>query len=286
MDHTTQTIEQLFKTIVPLESKRDRRKSLSDLLAIPEYSKCFTLGLRDRYSKAEMESVSIVTCTRKPELIKNVLKNYRKQVWAKKELIIILNRDDMDINEWKKETEKDDNIFIYQLPEETSLGHCYNFAVEKVNYEYIATFDDDDYYAPNYLTDLMYAFLYTDADIVGKRAYYAYLEAQRLLVLRHAAEEYTYIEGDLFLDGGKKIMKRKVFDHVQYRDVSNLEDIYICQDSMQKGFKIFSADKYNLVYLRKANKNDHTWKGEDDIILRWLCTVIAHTDHYLKRVTI
>lgn len=286
MDHTTQTIELLFNTIVSLKSKEDESKSLSDLLAIPEYSKSFLFGLRDKYSKVEMESVSIVTCTRKPNLIRNVLKNYRNQVWAKKELIIILNRDDMDISIWKKITEKDKNIFIYQLPEEMSLGHCYNFAVEKTNYDYIATFDDDDYYAPNYLTDLMYAFLYTDADIVGKRAYYAYLEETRLLVLRHAAEEYKYLEGDLFLDGGKKIMKRKVFDHVQYRNVSNLEDVYICQDSIQKGFKVFSADKYNLVYLRKANKNDHTWKGEDDEILRWLCTVIAHTDDYKKRVTI
>lgn len=286
MDYSTQTIEQLFKTIVPLNSKKDQSKSLSELLAIPDYSKRFLLGLRDKYSKVESESVSIVTCTRKPHLIKNVFKNYRNQVLEKKELIIILNRDDMDINEWKKKAEKENNVFIYQLPEEMSLGQCYNFAVEKTNYDFIATFDDDDYYAPNYLTDLMYAFLYTDADIVGKRAYYAYLEAKRLLVLRHAADEYKYIEGDLFLDGGKKIMKRKVFDHVQYRDLSNLEDVFICQDSMQKGFKIFSADKYNLVYVRKANKNDHTWKGEDDIILRWLCTAIAHTDHYKKWVTI
>jgi glycosyltransferase involved in cell wall biosynthesis len=286
MNHTTPSIEQLFKMMVPLNSKDDQSKSLSDLLAIPDYSKLFLLGLRDKYSKVEMESVSIVTCTRKPELIKNVLKNYRNQVWSKKELIIILNRDDMDINKWEKETEKDKNIFIYQLPEETSLGHCYNFSIEKTNYDYIATFDDDDYYAPNYLTDLMHAFLYTDADIVGKRAHYAYLEATRQLVLRHEAEEYKYIEADLFVDGGKKILKKRIFDHVQYRNVSNLEDIYICQDSMQKGFKIFSTDKYNLVYVRTANKNNHTWKGKDDEILRWLCTVIAHTDNYKKLVTI
>lgn len=283
---TTQTIEQLFKTIVPLKSIEDQSKSLSDLLAIPDYSKKFLLGLRDKYSKVAMESVSIVTCTRKPHYITNVFNNYRNQVWSKKELIIILNRDDMDINKWKKEAEQYKNIFIYQLPEEMSLGQCYNFAVEKTHYDYIATFDDDDYYAPNYLTDLMYAFQYTSADIVGKRAYYAYLDAKRLLVLRHAGEEYKYIEDDLFIDGGKKIMKRKVFDFVQYRDVSNLEDVYICQDSIKKGFKIFSADKYNLVYVRSANKDDHTWKGEDDIILRWLCTAIARTNDFKKRVTI
>jgi glycosyltransferase involved in cell wall biosynthesis len=282
----TQTIEELFKSIVPIKSIEDQSKSLSELLAIPDYSKNFLLGIREKYSNTAMEKVSIVTCTRKPYLIKNVFNNYLSQVWPKKELIIILNRDDMDINIWKKEAEQYENIFIYQLPEEISLGHCYNFAVEKAHYDYIATFDDDDYYAPNYLTDLMYAFQYTDADIVGKRAYYGYLEARRLLVLRHAEDEYTYIEGDLFLDGGKKIMKRKVFDHVQYRDLSNLEDVYICQDSIKKGFKIFSADRYNLVYVRRANKDDHTWKGEDDIILRWLCTVIARTNDFKKRVTI
>ncbi|MFJ8530179.1 glycosyltransferase [Bacillus sp. NPDC094106] len=286
MTHTTQTIEQLFKTIVPLKSQEDQNRNMSELLDIPDYSKCFLQGLRDKYSKVERESVSIVTCTRKSHYIENIFENYQNQIWEKKELIIILNSDDMDINEWEKKAYGYKNVFIYQLPQEKSLGHCYNFSIEKANYDFIATFDDDDYYAPNYLTDLMHAFLYTDADIVGKNTYFIYLEEKEILALRNPSEEYKYLDASSFLDGGKKIVKRKVFDQVQYRDVSNSEDVYFCQDSIQKGFKIFSADKYNLVYLRRTNKDDHTWKEQDDAILQWRCSVIAHTDHYKTSITI
>ncbi|POO76545.1 glycosyltransferase family 2 protein [Bacillus sp. MBGLi97] len=281
-----QSIEELFKSIVPIKSVEDQSKSLSSLLSDPDYSEKFLLGIRNKFSNTNHEKVSVITCTNKPYFLKNVFKNFLSQQWPNKELIIILNRDDMDVNAWKKEADPYQNIFIFQLPEKISLGYCYNFAIEKASYDYIATFDDDDYYAPNYIKDLMCAFQYTDADIVGKRAHYGYLEARRLLVLRHAADEYTYIDEDLFLDGGKKIMKKKVFDQVHYRNLSNLEDIYICKDSMKKGYKIFSADKYNLVYIRRSNKGEHTWKGEDDIILRWLCTVIARTNDFKAWVTI
>ncbi|MGF9945736.1 glycosyltransferase family A protein [Priestia megaterium] len=283
MNSTPETIKQLFKDIVPLKSQREESKSISELLVVPEYSKCFLKGLREKYSKVEKERVSIVTCTNKPQFIKNIFHNYRSQIYEKKELIIVLNRDDIDINRWRIKAEKEKNIFVYQLPEEVSLGQCYNFAVEKSNYDFIATFDDDDYYAPNYLNDLMQAFLYTDADIVGKLTYFLYLEEKNILAIRNRSQEYKYLDASSFLDGGKKIVKRKVFDSVQYRDVTLLEDVYFCQDSIEKGFKIFSADKYNLAYLRRDNKNNHTWKEEDNNILKW-CTVVARTNRYKPSV--
>jgi len=283
MESTPETIKQLFKDIVPLKSQREERKKISELLAVPEYSKCFLRGLREKYSHIKKEHVSIVTCTNKPQFIKNIFQNYRSQAYEKKELIIILNRDDMDINRWRMRAEKEKNIFVYQLPEQVSLGHCYNYAVDKANYDFVATFDDDDYYAPNYLSDLMQAFIYTDADIVGKLTYFLYLEEKNILAIRNRAQEYKYLDRSLFLDGGKKIVKRKVFDSVQYRDVTLLEDVYFCEDSIDKGFKIFSADKYNLAYLRRNNKNNHTWKEEDRKLLKW-CTVVERTNRYKTSV--
>lgn len=285
MNHTPKTIERLFNGIVTLNSEKEKNEDISKLLTKPEYSKVFLLGLREKYFNKQMESVSIITCTNKPHFMKNIFQNYRNQSWPKKELIIILNRDDIDINKWRKKAEKEKNIFIYQLPQEKSLGYCYNFAVEKCNSDFIATFDDDDYYAPNYLTDLMHAFMYTDADIVGKLTYFLYLESRNILTIRNQFQEYKYLDANSFLDGGKKIVKRKVFDHVQYRDVSLLEDVFFCQDSIEKGFQIFSADKYNLAYVRRGNKLNHTWKEKDSTILKW-CSGITYTNRYKTSVIV
>lgn len=285
MNNVPENIQQLFKNLVSFKSKEDRNKTVSELLTIPEYNKKFLLGLREKFSDKSAEHVSIVTCTNKPHFMENIILNYRNQTWINKELIIILNRNDLDINFFRKKAEHHKNIFIYQLPEETSLGNCYNFAAEKANYEFIATFDDDDYYAPNYLTDLMCAFQYTDADIIGKLTYFIYFEDKKILALRNSFQEYKYLDVNSFLDGGKKIVKKKVFDSVQYRDVSLLEDVYFCQDSIQKGFKIFSADKYNLAYLRRMNKENHTWKEQDDTILNW-CSVVTDKPPYKTNILV
>jgi glycosyltransferase involved in cell wall biosynthesis len=277
------TIEQLFETFLPIY----RKVEISELVDNPDSRKCFMTKLREICAKEEMKSTSIVTCTNKPHCIDNIFQNYQNQVWGGKELIIILNRDDIDIYKWEKKAESYKNVYIYQVPQEKSLGYCYNFSVEKANYDYIATFDDDDYYAPNYLTDLMHAFLYTDADIVGKLTYYTYLEEKRLLILRNPFQEYRYLDDrSSFLDGGKKIIKRKVFDQVQFRDISNLEDVFMSQDCMKKGFKIFSTDKYNITYMRNANKDYHTWKENDDKILSWGCSIIGQTNDYKTSVII
>ncbi len=56
-----------------------------------------------------------------------------------------------------------DNVSIYQLPEEKTLGECLNFGIEMAQYDIVAKLDDDDYYSPYYLTEAMEVFTTTDA---------------------------------------------------------------------------------------------------------------------------
>lgn len=277
------TVEETLKAFLPAWHKDI---DISAFLENQAYREYFMTCLRDRYSHGEPEGVSIVTCTNKTYCMDNIFENYQNQVWGKKELILVLNRDDLDIHQWQKKAERYDKVHIYQQPQGVSLGSCYNFSINKANYDYLAIFDDDDYYAPNYLTDLMYAFQYTDADIIGKLTHFVYLEEKQTLALRNPFNEYVYLCGDSFLDGGKKISKRKVFDSVRFRDVSNFEDVFFCRDSMDHGFKIFSADKYNLAYIRKRNKALHTWKENDDGVLAWNCSFICHTNNYRTGVVL
>jgi len=279
MISATPEMEQLFKKLVPIQSKEDRKKTMSELLDTTDYSKSFLTALREKFAPEIQERVSIITCTNKPEYIRNIFRNYKSQAWENKELILVLNSSQMDLKQIRKRAEKYQNVSVYQLPERTSLGHCKNFAVKQAAHDYIAVFDDDDYYAPQYLSDLMLAFRYTNADIVGKRSYYIYLESRQLLGIRHPGQEYKFLEADEFLDGGKKIVKKKVYEEVQYRNVSTKEDVYFCEDCAEKGFTMFSADRYNLVYMRRKNKRTHTWKEQDRRIIK-SCSVIGQTEQY------
>ena len=47
------------------------------------------------------EYISIIACTMRPEFINNIFANYNRQSYKNKELIIILNHDDIDIDKVK-----------------------------------------------------------------------------------------------------------------------------------------------------------------------------------------
>jgi glycosyltransferase involved in cell wall biosynthesis len=99
-----------------------------------------------------MNGVSIITCTNRPNYLNNLLQNYNRQRYAQKELIIIINNNAIPLSPYQQLAKKHKNIKIYRKPEHQTLGSCLNYAVTKCKYHTIAKFDDDDYYAPHYLT--------------------------------------------------------------------------------------------------------------------------------------
>ena len=135
------------------------------------------------------EGISVICCTNKKDSIKNILCNFLSQTHAKKELIIILNYDNPDMSRWKKEISSYNNIQIYKLNSKYSLGKCLNYAVSMCQFPYIAKFDDDDYYAPNYLCDMVKPFYFTNASIIGKATTYVYFSDKKILAIRNINRE-------------------------------------------------------------------------------------------------
>lgn len=115
------------------------------------------------------------------------------------------------------------------------------------------------------LTELMQVFNDTDADIVGKRPYYVYFESIKALVIRFPGIENMYVD---YVSGGRRLFKRKVFGKVRFRRQSINEDVQFCKDCRKKGYKIYSADKWNHVYFRGVNLDHHTWKVDYTKILQ------------------
>lgn len=230
----------------------------------------------------EEKGVSLVTCTNKKNSINHVFENYVSQTWDNKELIIILNRDDLKIEDWWKKAENHRNVSVYQISEKKTLGECMNFAVEKAKHDYIAKFDDDDYYAPRYLFHPMKAFSVTDADIVGKHSYYAYIESMKVIALCFPYMQNKFVK---FLSGATLVMKKKIFHKIRFPiHIRQGGDSEFLKDCVAKGLKIYSTDQYDFCYMRKADKNEHTWKVSDREFLKTF-SIVGRTDDYKKIVT-
>ncbi|OLO37205.1 hypothetical protein BTR23_13845 [Alkalihalophilus pseudofirmus] len=225
--------------------------------------------------------VSIIACTTRQHYMDNVFDNYVRQVWEDKELIIILNKDDMDISEWKDRAKKYKNVSVYQLPEKLTLGECLNFGIEKSRFEHIAKFDDDDYYAPYYITQSMAAFKKSNASIVGKHTSFMYFENSKTLAICNPRKENKYTK---FIKGGTIMFKKEVYKKVKFIKAKVSTDLYFLRDCTKKGYKIYSTDRFNYTCVRRIDKSTHTQKSSDKSYLKQ-SVIVCKTDDYVSFVT-
>jgi spore maturation protein CgeB len=209
--------------------------------------------------------VSLVTCTNRPDMISNIMHNFNHQTWKNKEIIIVIDCGDQDYREVKKVLGNQGNITLHKVQIGLSLGHCFNKGMELSKGDYIAKFDDDDLYGPNYIEDQLLPFKYTDADIVGKLCTFMYHEKSERTYLRFPNNRHKF--GDLVL-GPTFFFKRKVADNIKMRDLSRSEDTNFLKDSIEAGYKIYATDPYNFVYNRKKVEGFHTWDATDEQLLK------------------
>lgn len=228
-----------------------------------------------------MPGVTIVTSTIKPQFMDNTFGNYDRQNWEEKQLIVILNRDDMDINRWKNLAENYKNVSVYQLPEHFTLGECLNYGIEKSRYSYVAKFDDDDYYGPDYLTQAVDALENTDAVLVGKRTTYTYFEKERILTMGgRRFFENQYIKK--VMKGGTLVLDKSIYPEIQFPPKNLGEDVGIQRQCVEKGCKMYCTDRKNYAYIRHDDETHTSHKRNEHLIKQ--NKMIAHTDDLSKYV--
>lgn len=219
--------------------------------------------------------ISIITCTNRLNHINNILMNYNRQSILKKELILILNNNDFCIKKINNLTKHHENIKVFQLDENISLGDCLNYGVSMSNFNIIAKFDDDDYYSNNYLKNSINAFNYTDAQVIGKSTTYVYFEKSKHLAIRNLNKENRYVYR---LEGPTLIIKKGVFEKVKFRNKNLGEDVQFCKDCIRNGIKLFSTDRSDYIYIRHNEGKGHTW-GISDQYYKKLCKIIKKVEN-------
>ncbi len=213
------------------------------------------------YQKENADGVSVFTCTNRPKLIDQVFNNYLHQEYVPRELIVVLNNNHMILEEWQNRARQHLNIRVFQLDENISLGECTNYAIQKTSYDYLAKFDDDDYYAPYYLTDMMAAFNYCRADIIGKASRFIYFKSKSTLGFYRPYREFSYVK---YVVGATMVFKKHLWEKIKFSDVTEGEDTLFQEECINSGFRIFANDRYNYVTVRDIDMNKHTFKIDDD----------------------
>lgn len=214
-------------------------------------------------SKDDYPAISVIVCTMRENSLDNVFENYNRQIHKNKEMIIILNNNNINKSIWDEQVKSYKNISVFQLDENVTLGSCLNFGVSKARANIIAKFDDDDYYGPKYLSNSIEALKY--ADIIGKASSFVYFKKSKILAIRSPKNENKYVK---HMDGPTLIIKKHVFNSVKFADIPRGVDTRFSKDCVEKGFKIYSTNRFHHVYIRSEFPDSHTWKISENDLLR------------------
>ncbi|WP_219837240.1 glycosyltransferase family 2 protein [Paenibacillus sp. R14(2021)] len=232
--------------------------------------------------KNAKRGVTIVTSTIRSKHIDRIFKNYTRQKWKKKELIIVLNKDNLNINHYKKKALRYRNVRIFRQNQNKFLGDCLNYATARARYRYIAKFDDDDYYAPNYIPEAMKQFILSNADVVGKRSCFFYFPYKSILLYRKTSvPPYTKCKK---IAGATIMYHKRVFRHVKFVRARLGTDVRFVSACLRNGFKVYTTSRFNFAAFRRKNRYSHTWKVSDKKLLSDQDAQIVRTKKFKKYV--
>lgn len=163
------------------------------------------------------------------------------------------------------------------------MGYCLNLGVECAKFSYIAKMDDDDYYAPNYILDAVNVFNYTSADITGKLSYFVYFEETDTLGIFNPNNDNRYTN---LVAGATLLVKRQVFDKVKFGNIIGAgEDSKFLGDCVNEGFRIYSTDIFNYVYMKHKDISQHTWKISTKEYIR-SCKLVKNIEDFKQIITL
>jgi glycosyltransferase involved in cell wall biosynthesis len=285
----SKAIEEQFSGIVQVAKDADEANVIIERLLADEHywEKTSHLGYREVMTKhtyahrlmniekaiginSEREAplVSIITCTKRPEMIDRIVTNMVRQNHSNIEFILVLQgfsqfQSEELIGKLKSSDSNIKRVTAIINDSEETLGERFNKAAEKANGEYIAKMDDDDFYFANYLKDMLIPFTFGDYAMVGKKELYMYLSGSQKLIKRFPGMKHQNAD---FVAGPTFVIKKEVFDKVKFESRNTGEDSSFVRNLKSAGYKIYASDPFNFIQFRADPKN-HTWVVPDEEIL-------------------
>lgn len=272
--HNTKEIDKHLKSLLQTPAKREEKAHIASRYVLNNHTYrhrlnyiCKQISKRNREYYYDDKLISVVTVTNRPKYITNLLQNYKRQNHKNKELILVMNTLKVNLDDIKAKCNKYKikNYKVFAIEDEKTLGHCLNEAIKQSQGDFITKMDDDDLYGAEYLSDIITAFDYSSADVVGKFSFFSYLESTDSLYLRFSGEDNKYSD---FVSGGTITFRKEVFDKVKFPDKNRGEDSQFLKDCKTNKFKIYSCDKYNHIQVRRKNLASHTWHIDENEYLK------------------
>jgi hypothetical protein len=198
--------------------------------------------------------VSALLVTRRPEQVDFAVRQVARQRGVRLELVLVTHGFELGADEVAKVKEHVADAVVTHADSDMVFGDVLNRAVEHASGDFVVKMDDDDWYGPDFLSDLVLARHYSSADLVGCPAEFMFIEPLWLTVRR---PDRTEVYGD-FVAGGTILMARADLKALGgFRRLRRSVDAGLLASVRQSGGSVFRA--HGLNYLLRRGGGGHTW---------------------------
>lgn len=203
-------------------------------------------------------SVSVLLLTMRPDRIGHALEQVAGIDYPNLQVVIGLHGDSFDTTGTRRAATArlpDRDVVVVAVPGREPFGAALGRLSARADGTLLTKFDDDDYYGPQHVWDLVTARDYSGASVVGKLPEYVYLAPLDVTVHRpgFAAEQYGR-----FVAGGTMLIARGDLDSVGgWRPVPRSVDRGLLDRVLAAGGHVYATHGLGYVYVRHGD--GHTW---------------------------
>ncbi|MCW2881692.1 MAG: hypothetical protein JWQ95_5792 [Sphaerisporangium sp.] len=202
-------------------------------------------------------TVSVIMCTRRTDLVGFALGQIARQRGVDLEVVLTLHGVPAEAPEVVQAVAAFDRpVTIVQADAGLPFGTVLNQAAARATGSFLSKWDDDDWYGPEHLSDMMLAQSYSGAELVGAASEFFYLQQIDVTLRR----DWTSETMSNHVAGGTFVMSRSAFEALGgFRPVPRSVDVHLFQDLLRAGGAIYRTHGLGFV-ARRAAKGAHTWQ--------------------------
>ena len=198
--------------------------------------------------------VSVLLATRRPEMVPFALRQVGRQRGVELELVLATHGFTPDQSPEEILTPGIDSLTVVTAERSVPFGEVLNRAANRAAGEVLLKMDDDDWYGPDFVADLLMARGYSGADVVGCSAEFTFLQ-ELGLTTRQALPTEVYRP---LVAGGTIMVDRGAFDAVGgFRHTVKYVDAGLLGAVRDSGGSTYRA--HGLGYVLRRGATGHTW---------------------------
>ena len=203
--------------------------------------------------------VSVLLATMRPRFLEWALDGVAKQTYPRIELILALHGDGFDDAE-RVLAQFPRPLKTLRITPSRTLGAALNAASEAASGRLLTKMDDDDFYDPEHVWDLVLARAYSGADLVAKGLEWVYLAASDRTVYRRERGGERYWTHSVA--GGTMLISRRALARAGgWRDIPSGVDVALLADALRSGARIYRASGIGYILVRHGER--HTWRDDE-----------------------